>query len=55
LLIGAFLTIVVFGVFLIWIAAIILAVAFFTLKHPEAVPPPQVTMAPPAPPAPTSV
>jgi uncharacterized membrane protein len=55
LLIGAFLTIIVVGVFLMWIAAILLAVAFFTMKHPEAVPPPPVTMAPPAPPAPTSV
>ncbi len=55
LLIGAFLTIIVFGIFLIWIAAIILAVAFFTLKHSEPVPPPPVTMAPTAPPAPTSV
>ena len=55
LLIGAFLTIIFIGLILIWIAAILLAVAFFTMKKNEPAPPPPVTMAPPAPPAPTSV
>lgn len=42
LFIGAFLTIIVIGVFLMWIAALLLAIAFFQLnpEQPEAVPPP---------------
>ncbi len=52
LLIGAVLIIVGIGAILIWIATLILAIAFFTMKTPETQPP---TMAPPSPPPPTLV
>jgi uncharacterized membrane protein len=40
LLIGAVLIIIGFGIILVWIAALVLAIAFFTMKPPERVPPP---------------
>ncbi len=56
LLIGAVLVILFgLGLILVWLAALLLAIAFFTMKKNEPAPPPPVTMAPPAPPAPTSV
>ncbi|MCL5876296.1 MAG: DUF996 domain-containing protein [Candidatus Bathyarchaeota archaeon] len=39
LLAGAFLTIIVFGLILMWIAALLLAIAFFQLKQAEPIPP----------------
>ena len=48
LLIGAFLSIIVIGLVLMWIAALLLAIAFFQLKTEPAV----VTTAPPPPPTP---
>ena len=42
LLIGAVLIIVGFGVILIWIASLVLAIAFFTMKPHETSPPPPV-------------
>lgn len=45
LLIGAVLIIVGFGVILIWIASLVLAIAFFTMKPKE--PPPPAMAAPP--------
>ena len=42
LLIGAVLIIIGFGILLIWIASLILAIAFFTMKPHEASPPPPV-------------
>jgi uncharacterized membrane protein len=50
LLIGAFLTIIFIGFILMWIAAILLAIAFFQLKHPE----PDLSQ-PPPPPPPTTI
>ncbi len=47
LLIGAFLTIVVIGLILMWIAVLLMAVAFFQLKPQPEQPP--VTAAPPTP------
>lgn len=47
LLVGAILTIIIFGFILIWIAMIILAAAFFTLK-PLATETPSATAQPPA-------
>ena len=44
LLIGAVLTIVAFGLFLVWISALLLAIAFFQIKQP---PPPAANMQPP--------
>lgn len=49
LLIGAVLMIVFFGAILVWVAALILAIAFFTMK-PQPAPPPMAT----APTPPTS-
>lgn len=46
LLVGAVLTVVVIGFILIWIAALLLAVAFFTVKSAQA---PMATAAPPPP------
>ena len=40
LLIGAILTIIVIGVFLLWISLLLLAVAFFQIKTQQAQPPP---------------
>jgi uncharacterized membrane protein len=48
LLIGAFLSIIVIGLVLMWIAALLLAIAFFQLKTEPTV----VTTAPPPPPTP---
>ncbi len=42
LLIGAVLIIIGFGILLIWIASLILAIAFFTMKPHETSPPPPV-------------
>lgn len=50
LLIGAFLTIVLVGLLLIWIALILLAVAFFSIKT-TAGPPSEVAPPPPPPPS----
>ncbi len=47
LLIGAVLVIIGLGLILMWIAALILAIAFFTMKTPEHVAPP-VTVTPPS-------
>jgi uncharacterized membrane protein len=47
LLIGAFLTIVFLGFILMWIAALLLAIAFFQIKHTEPVPPPVTSPPPP--------
>jgi uncharacterized membrane protein len=56
LLIGAVLVILFgLGIILIWIAELILAIAFFTMRHPEPAMAPSQTMPPPASPAPTSV
>ena len=48
LLIGAFLTIIFVGAILIWIAALILAIAFFTMKPQPEQPPMTTTPMPPA-------
>ncbi len=51
LLIGAVLIIIFgLGIILVWIATLILAIAFFTMKTPEPVPPPTVESTPPPPP-----
>jgi uncharacterized membrane protein len=56
LLIGAVLIIIFgLGLLLMWIAALLLAIAFFTMKTGEPVPSTYVTSSPPTPPAPTSV
>lgn len=56
LLIGAVLIILFgLGILLVWVAELILAIAFFTMRHPEPVPAPTQTMPPPTSPAPTSV
>ncbi|MCL1977868.1 MAG: DUF996 domain-containing protein [Candidatus Bathyarchaeota archaeon] len=47
MLIGAVLTVILIGVILVWISALILAIAFFTMKEPEPVPPPVTTASPP--------
>ncbi|XHH09487.1 MAG: DUF996 domain-containing protein [Candidatus Bathyarchaeia archaeon] len=50
LLIGAVLIIIFgLGLLLIWIAALLLAIAFFTMKAPEPVPPPPTTTTSPPP------
>ncbi|MDR0372371.1 MAG: DUF996 domain-containing protein [Nitrososphaerota archaeon] len=50
LLIGAFLTIIAIGVILIWIAILLLAIAFFQIKHQEPNTPPYDTYQPQTPP-----
>ncbi|MGD6935103.1 MAG: DUF996 domain-containing protein [Candidatus Bathyarchaeia archaeon] len=51
LLVGAVLIIIFgLGIILVWIATLILAIAFFTMKTPEPVPPPTVELTPPPPP-----
>jgi uncharacterized membrane protein len=53
LLIGAVLTIIIIGLLLIWIAALLLAIAFFTMKpQPEQLP---MATAPPPPTTPVAV
>jgi uncharacterized membrane protein len=46
LLVGAVLTIILIGFILMWIAALLLAIAFFTMKSVQ---PPMIATAPPAP------
>ena len=49
LLVGAVLTIVFFGIILMWISLLLIAIAFFQL-HPQATPPPVQYESPPPPP-----
>ena len=54
LLIGALLTILLVGLLLIWIATLLLAVAFFTMKEPEPIPTSNATTTTTIPPSTTS-
>lgn len=55
-LIGAVLLVILIGIFVIWIAAIVLAIAFFTMKPRETYPEQSATInPPPTSPPPTSV
>jgi uncharacterized membrane protein len=50
-LIGAFLTIILVGFILIWIAWILIVVGFFSIKTPAAQPPATLPQTQPPPPA----
>jgi uncharacterized membrane protein len=51
LIIGAFLTIVFIGFILIWVAVLLMAIAFFQIK-PQAEQPPATVVPPPSTPTP---